>query len=40
MFLRPQQQPVLYRGDRVVPVLSDLDLILTASQVFSWLNMV
>lgn len=37
--LRPQQQPALYRGDRVVPVLSDLDLTLTASQVFSWLNM-
>ncbi len=40
LFLLPQQQPVLCRGDRVIPVLPDLELTLTASQVFSWLKMV
>jgi Uma2 family endonuclease len=35
----PQQQPVLYRGDRVLPVLPDLELTLTADRVFSWLKM-
>jgi Uma2 family endonuclease len=37
--LLPQQQPVLCRGERVIPVIPDLELTLTASQVFSWLNM-
>ncbi len=39
LFLRPQQQPVLCRGDRVIPVLPKLELTITASQVFSWLKM-
>ncbi|MEO0373908.1 MAG: Uma2 family endonuclease [Cyanobacteria bacterium P01_A01_bin.17] len=39
LFLLPQQQPVLCRGDRVLPVLPNLDLTLTASKVFSWLKM-
>ncbi len=39
LFLRPQQQPLLCRGDRVIPVLPNLELTLTASQVFSWLKM-
>ena len=38
LFLRPQQQPVLYRGDRTIPVLPDLELTLAASQIFSWLK--
>ena len=37
--LRPQQQPVLYRGDRAIPVLPELELSLAAGRVFSWLKM-
>ena len=39
LLLQPQQQPILCRGDRAIPILPDLELTLTASQVFSWLKM-
>lgn len=38
LVLRSQQQPKLFtRGDRL-PVLSEIDLILTVEQVMSWLK--
>ncbi|ANV87000.1 Uma2 family endonuclease [Picosynechococcus sp. PCC 7117] len=40
LFLRSQQQPALYLGDQVIPVLPDLDLKLTVNQIFSWLKMI
>jgi len=39
LYLLPQQQPVLCQTDQLLPVLPDLELALTADQVFSWLNM-
>ena len=33
------QQPVLYQADQVLPVLPDLDLALTVTQIFGWLKM-
>jgi Uma2 family endonuclease len=35
----PQQQPILLRGDRLLPVLPAIDLTLTVTQVFEWLRM-
>ena len=40
LVLMPQQQPELYRGDRAIPILGDLELTLTAARVFGWLKMV
>jgi Uma2 family endonuclease len=37
--LRPQAQPLLCRGEQVIPVLPELDLTLRATQVFGWLTM-
>ncbi|MBD2019160.1 Uma2 family endonuclease, partial [Leptolyngbya sp. FACHB-36] len=34
----PQQEPVICRGDRPLPVIQLIDLTLTAAQVFSWLQ--
>ena len=39
LLFRPQQQPVLYQNNQTLPVFPDLDLSLTAQQVFSWLTM-
>jgi Uma2 family endonuclease len=35
----PKQQPVLFQGNTPLPVLPDLELTLTANQVFEWLRM-
>jgi Uma2 family endonuclease len=35
----PQQQPVLFQGENVLPVLPHIALSLTAHQVFDWLKM-
>lgn len=35
----PNQQPQLLQGNDILPVLSSIDLQLTASELFSWLNM-
>ncbi|MDJ0661701.1 MAG: Uma2 family endonuclease [Crocosphaera sp.] len=37
--LRPQQQPSLAQKNQLLPVYPQLDLELTVSQVFGWLNM-
>lgn len=34
----PQQEPVICRGDRLLPVIQQIDLTLTPAQVFSWLQ--
>jgi len=39
LVLLSQQQPVLYQGDRALPVLQDLELTLSVNQVFGWLKM-
>ncbi|OLP19297.1 hypothetical protein BST81_05940 [Leptolyngbya sp. 'hensonii'] len=39
LVLQPQQQPVLCQGTQVLPVLPDLALPLTGTQVFHWLKM-
>ncbi|MEM7795341.1 MAG: Uma2 family endonuclease [Cyanobacteria bacterium P01_C01_bin.118] len=39
LFLLPQQQPVLCQQDQSLPVFPDLELTLTANQVFGWLRM-
>ncbi|MEO0375647.1 MAG: Uma2 family endonuclease [Cyanobacteria bacterium P01_A01_bin.17] len=36
---QPQQEPKIYRNDQSPVVLAELDLNLTAAQIFSWLNM-
>ncbi len=36
--LRPNQAPEVYRDDRPLPVLPDLNLALTAAEVFGWLQ--
>jgi Uma2 family endonuclease len=38
--LMPQQQPVLCQGDRIIPILPDIELTFTSDRVFSWLKMV
>ena len=35
----PKQQPVLFQGNNSLPVLPDIELTLTANQVFEWLRM-
>lgn len=37
--LQPQQQPVLCQGSESLPVLPEIQLILTVNQLFSWLTM-
>lgn len=39
MVFEPQQQPELYQGGKIVPVLENINLDLTAEQIFSWLKM-
>jgi Uma2 family endonuclease len=39
LYLRPQQQPTLCRSEQRLPVFPDLELTLSASQVFGWLKM-
>jgi Uma2 family endonuclease len=39
LLLRPQQQPSLGQENQLLPVYPQLDLELTVSQVFGWLNM-
>ena len=39
LLLRPDQQPALYQNDQMLPVLAELDMNLTAYQLFSWLKM-
>jgi len=33
----PEQRVRLLRGDSTLPVLSDIELVVTVAQVFSWL---
>jgi hypothetical protein len=33
-----QREPEVFRGDRALPVLAGVDLTLTATQVFEWLQ--
>lgn len=35
----PQQQPVLLQGEDTLPILPDIELVLTSNQVFGWLKM-
>ncbi|MGK7924936.1 MAG: Uma2 family endonuclease [Spirulina sp.] len=39
LVLRSQQQPKLFIGSDRLPVLPEIDLVLTVEQVFSWLKM-
>ena len=39
LIFRPQQQLILYREQQLLPVVPEMNLNLTATQVFSWLNM-
>ncbi len=39
LFLQPQQQPVLFQGEQILPVLPGLKLTLTVNQIFDWLKM-
>lgn len=39
LFFLPQQQPALCRGDRVLPILPEIELTLSCDRVFSWLKM-
>jgi hypothetical protein len=39
LLLQPQQQPSLGQENQFLPVYPQLDLELTVSQVFGWLNM-
>jgi Uma2 family endonuclease len=39
LVFRPEQQPVLLQGDKTLPVLPDIELSLTAHQLFDWLKM-
>jgi Uma2 family endonuclease len=39
LLLRPQQQPSLGQENQLLPVYPQLDLELTVSQIFGWLNM-
>lgn len=39
LIFRPEQQPVLLQGDQTLPVLPDIELSLTAYQLFDWLKM-
>ncbi|MBD2456815.1 Uma2 family endonuclease [Nostoc sp. FACHB-87] len=35
----PEQQPELFQGDDILPMLPEIELVLTVNQVFSWLKM-
>ncbi|WP_397329414.1 Uma2 family endonuclease [Nostoc sp. FACHB-190] len=35
----PEQQPELFQGDDILPMLPEIELLLTVNQVFSWLKM-
>jgi Uma2 family endonuclease len=35
----PQQQPILFQGNDALPVLPEIELVLTVEQVFGWLKM-
>ncbi|MEH2025515.1 Uma2 family endonuclease [Nostoc sp.] len=35
----PEQQPVLFQGEDFLPVLPEIELVLTVNQVFGWLKM-
>ncbi len=37
--LSPDKQPTLCQDEQVIPMLSEVDLSITSSQVFSWLKM-
>ena len=39
LFLLPEKQPVIYRSEALLPVLSGLELTLSVKQVFAWLKM-
>lgn len=39
LVFRPGQQPQLFQGNDRLPVLDAVELELTVSQLFSWLNM-
>ncbi|AFY56061.1 hypothetical protein Riv7116_3611 [Rivularia sp. PCC 7116] len=39
LVFEPGKQPVLFQGKDVLPVLPEIELILTPNQVFGWLNM-
>jgi len=39
LVLQPQQQPVLYQDNQPLKVLPELDLTLSAQQVFGWIKM-
>jgi len=39
LVLQPQQQPVLYQDNQPLKVLPELDLTLSAQQVFAWIKM-
>ncbi len=39
LVLQPQQQPILWQGDQLLPVFPDMNLRLTCQQVFAWLMM-
>ncbi|MGB7058368.1 MAG: Uma2 family endonuclease [Geitlerinemataceae cyanobacterium] len=39
LVFEPQQQPRLYRGDDVLPVLEEIPLQLTIDRVYGWLKM-
>lgn len=35
----PNQQPELYRGNSILPLLAEIELEITAEQIFGWLKM-
>jgi Uma2 family endonuclease len=39
LVFKPQQQPRLYRGDAMLPVLEEIPLQLTVDRVYAWLKM-
>ncbi|MBE9012545.1 hypothetical protein IQ250_20305 [Pseudanabaenaceae cyanobacterium LEGE 13415] len=34
----PQREPVIYRDDRQLPVLAEINLTLTPAEIFDWVN--
>jgi Uma2 family endonuclease len=38
LLVLPEQRVKLFRGETALPVLADIDLILTPAQVFDWLS--
>lgn len=39
LVFQPQQQPKLFVGQDILPVLEEIDLVLTVEDVFGWLKM-